>query len=492
MAYYLSMDGVDDWLKLPASMSANTFVLDVEINSMFADGYKSILDCRAAGVTGSYYNVKEIGSGFTGYKINGTNASRTINDTTLPKNTRITIELTTSTSTSGTEIRVFGRGIVNEYTIGKIHTITCKNSGGTTVALYDMSTQTVQDQSGNGYHGTLVGGTWIDGGGGGGTNATVNAVTANTTASSVTPTFTAQKQVSVSSVVANATATTGIPSVSVSATISGVVASATAQALIPQVGSFTNINVTAVIANVTANDNAPSVEAIRNIGIGATIANVTAEAMAPFVGSSQSVQMTAVIAALTAGGIVPILSTTQGIRIDSLAAGVSAQAISPTIMTDSVISAVVAGLQAAGVATTVTLNAMVIIGTIELKGQRVLNVYLQGNRELNVLLKGGIDMTAVNQNFSMIAGDTKSLIATMSEDLTGASVKWVIKKDVNSTENILLKTSTISGTDITIKLDPADTLSLSGVYYHECEVTDQQNNISTVFTGKCSINKSGI
>jgi hypothetical protein len=133
-----------------------------------------------------------------------------------------------------------------------------------------------------------------------------------------------------------------------------------------------------------------------------------------------------------------------------------------------------------------------LVGVIRLIGKRVLNVPLQGKRELNVTLKGGIDVTAINQNFSMIAGDTKSLIATMSEDLSGASVRWVIKKNVNSTENILLKASTVSGTDITIKLDPADTLSLVGTYYHECEVTDQQNNVSTVFTGMCLINKSGI
>lgn len=162
--YYLQMDGVDDWLQFSGSIGANTFILDVEINSLFNDGYKNILDCRPVGVANSYYNVKEIGAGYTSYKIDNVNANRTINDTTLPKNKRILIELTTSIQTSATAsdqtIRVFGRGVADEYVRGKIYNITCKNSSGTTVAYYDMSTGTIQDISGNGNHATLSGGTW--------------------------------------------------------------------------------------------------------------------------------------------------------------------------------------------------------------------------------------------------------------------------------------------------------------------------------------------
>jgi hypothetical protein len=136
-----------------------------------------------------------------------------------------------------------------------------------------------------------------------------------------------------------------------------------------------------------------------------------------------------------------------------------------------------------------------LIGTIRLKGQRILNVYLQGKRELNVTLKGGIDVTAINQNFSMYAGDTKNLVVTMPEDITGASVKWVLKQKYATDHRVLKTTSdgiSISGMDITIKLLPIDTAALHGTYHHECEVTDQLGNVSTIFTGMVTISKSGV
>jgi hypothetical protein len=134
-----------------------------------------------------------------------------------------------------------------------------------------------------------------------------------------------------------------------------------------------------------------------------------------------------------------------------------------------------------------------LIGIIRLVGKRVLNVPLQGKRELYVTLKGGIDVTAINQNFSMYAGDTKNLVITMPEDLTGCSVKWGLRQRNN--ENVILKQSptiAINGNEITIPLLPIDTASLHGAYYHECELTDQQGSVSTVFTGMASIQRSGV
>jgi hypothetical protein len=114
-------------------------------------------------------------------------------------------------------------------------------------------------------------------------------------------------------------------------------------------------------------------------------------------------------------------------------------------------------------------------------------------------------MTAVNQNFSMTAGDSKNVVITVSNDegialnLTGASVKWALKKRVTSTENELYKTNTdgITITDaangvITIKLVPVDTTTLNGTYHHECEVTDANGNVSTVTVGSASISRSGV
>ncbi|WP_078548636.1 hypothetical protein [Litchfieldia alkalitelluris] len=109
-------------------------------------------------------------------------------------------------------------------------------------------------------------------------------------------------------------------------------------------------------------------------------------------------------------------------------------------------------------------------------------------------------MTATNQSFTMIAGDTKNITVNVTNDsgtalnLSGATIKWVMKKRVTSTENDLLKTDiTIVGDGvIQIKLVPIDTVSLRGTFYHECEVTDQYGNVSTIFTGNITINPTGV
>ncbi|MBT2729445.1 hypothetical protein J7E63_21365 [Bacillus sp. ISL-75] len=109
-------------------------------------------------------------------------------------------------------------------------------------------------------------------------------------------------------------------------------------------------------------------------------------------------------------------------------------------------------------------------------------------------------MTAINQNFSMFAGDSKNLIVTVTKDdgsfvdLNGTTVKWGLRKKENSTINEVSKTTddgiTLLGDEITIKLDPTDTLNLLGIYFQECELTDQLGNVSTIFTGGVKINRS--
>lgn len=105
-------------------------------------------------------------------------------------------------------------------------------------------------------------------------------------------------------------------------------------------------------------------------------------------------------------------------------------------------------------------------------------------------------MTAVNQNFTMYSGDTKILIIPITKadntaaDLTNASIKWGLY-DEDGTERVSKVTGamTITGNEIRITLDPVDTQSLSGAYFHECELTDQYDNVSTLFTGMATIIK---
>jgi outer membrane lipoprotein-sorting protein len=87
----------------------------------------------------------------------------------------------------------------------------------------------------------------------------------------------------------------------------------------------------------------------------------------------------------------------------------------------------------------------------------------------------------------MYAGDTKNITISVTKDdgtpldLTGCTITWVLKK--NNSE--LVKTTTNG----VIGLVASDTSDLNGIYPHECELTDQTGNVSTIFIGKVTIEK---
>jgi hypothetical protein len=546
MALYLQMNGVND-ITVSNSIAYNKVVMDVLVN--------------APGDTTLRYLVDSLSRGSGGYmRYNGTWANN-MSATGLVFGTRTTVTGQIATPYTGW-IQFFKSGAGFS---GNVYDIKLYN-GTTLVGWYDMSTGNVQDQSGNGNHATLTGGTWLDDGVGG-TPIIVNSVIANANADAIAPAISTVSSISTSIdvITATITADTLNPTISVSSQISSPFGSATADALnpsvslsgsisiitvitdvtadasnpgistdinllsstgtaivdafSPNVGSFTNISVNAVIVSATADVVSPSVDAIRNISLGVTIADTTAEALASIVGSSASVQITAVIASLTVDGIAPSISVSQGNRIDSVIAGVFADAISPTIQTDAIISVIITELIAAGMAP--ALNSKFIIGIIRLKGQRVLNVILKGKRELNVILKGrriqnvvlkgSVGMTAKNQNFSMTAGDSFEPIFPCTDlkynettkqmeevplDLIGCTAKWGLRQKEYATTNLLMKTETagitLSGDTVKIKLDPLDTATFAGTYFHECEITDQQGHPSTLFTGAVTINRSAV
>lgn len=106
-----------------------------------------------------------------------------------------------------------------------------------------------------------------------------------------------------------------------------------------------------------------------------------------------------------------------------------------------------------------------------------------------------------NQYFSMVAGDSKNLIVSVTEDgntvnLDGSTAKWVLKKKKDSPENEVYKDISsgisVGGNQLTIRLDPEDTETLYGGFYHECELTDAIGNVSTIMSGTVTINKSGV
>ena len=109
-------------------------------------------------------------------------------------------------------------------------------------------------------------------------------------------------------------------------------------------------------------------------------------------------------------------------------------------------------------------------------------------------------MTKKAQNVEFVAGDHCDINvavtgrAAVIKDLAGATIKWVLYDDANSA--LLLTKTTTSGITITaagsglftVALLPADTVSIApGLYYHECEITDNVSNIATVFIGHVTI-----
>lgn len=144
------------------------------------------------------------------------------------------------------------------------------------------------------------------------------------------------------------------------------------------------------------------------------------------------------------------------------------------------------------------LTTPVIIGEIQITGERALYYHLAGDAQLYVFIKGAIDMTKTGQDISMFAGDTKILIVTIDEpiNLEGASLKWGLRKNKNTKENLIVKDMTqgiaIDQETISITLDPVDTQDMSGDFYHEMELTDLFGNVSTLFVGKAKIEPSGV
>lgn len=111
-------------------------------------------------------------------------------------------------------------------------------------------------------------------------------------------------------------------------------------------------------------------------------------------------------------------------------------------------------------------------------------------------------MTSKNQNIDdHTSGDTLIIEVEVSntdgtaKDITSASIEWVLAKRRGGTA-VISKSAAGGGISITdavaglfeVTIDPADTDSLAGLYFHEAEVTDSAGNISTVLEGHVFIN----
>ena len=113
-------------------------------------------------------------------------------------------------------------------------------------------------------------------------------------------------------------------------------------------------------------------------------------------------------------------------------------------------------------------------------------------------------MTKQNQDFTIWSGDDKVITVTVYDnddvivDITAATITWQLSQNVNSAA-LITKTvgSGIALSDptngqFTVTLDPADTASLSGRYYHEAEITDSSGNVNTGLVGHATIKTDAI
>jgi hypothetical protein len=183
---YLQMDGVDDYLKTPTI----TFK-KIEINMLWENVSQTDFILRLVNDTNILIYNGTFGNGLGqagGYRANTfVNNTEITNSNQIPYNERLNLSLILHSVTTDI-INIFADELGGRTAQGNIYDIKFYNDT-TLVAHYDMSTGTVQDQSGNGNHATLVGGTWVDDGTGGGTTEPIDAGDITLSASS---TFTAQ------------------------------------------------------------------------------------------------------------------------------------------------------------------------------------------------------------------------------------------------------------------------------------------------------------
>lgn len=346
------------------------------------------------------------------------------------------------TDTRDNSVRICYPGTGQGYLSAEIYSVKLTLKG-TVVAHYDTSTGTVQDQSGNGNHATLFGGTWVEEeGGDGGTEPQTHALSLS------------------DSIITNDTITK----------------------------RFSVIVLDAISANET---NRETTQKITNDSI-LILEQITKQFEKDF---SDNLDLNETFS--TFGGKSILLTDSLNITDNISTTKQLSRFLSEVVnISDDLNKSASQNITLFDVIVTndnVNLfnpNAPNLIGVINLQGKRDLFVYIQGKRELVVFMEGGLTMIP-NQNFNMVSGDTKRLVIDIKEDIAGASVKWVLFKS-GEPEITLIKEGNVIDGKINITLEKGDTEDLNGIYKHECELTDQQGNISTVTSGTVIIIKDAI
>lgn len=246
MAYYLSLDGVDDCVYYSTALTFDEIIIDCEVLSSRAS-FDKYIGTHASGFLQRNGSSQDQWSGnWSSVYVDG--ILKTNNTNFVPTSQRITIRAT-GTATLNNFFVIFANNSVGSGAMpGKLYGVTVKNAG-TIVAQYDMTLGNVQDQSGNGRHATLTGGTWVSEGGtthnGASSVQGVSTLSATATVIPAAITGTASLQ-GVATI--SATANVVSPSLTGSASLTGV-GSVTATASVIRAGSASLQGVSTLTAN---------------------------------------------------------------------------------------------------------------------------------------------------------------------------------------------------------------------------------------------------
>jgi hypothetical protein len=151
---YLQLDGVDDWIKTPV-MSYTKILIDMTHGTSLTGSY--LYDSLAGEVYENNDIEKKSGYGTLSVVKNGvTSTANNFNNVFSADERGV---LTADTSVRNCFLTFFTHNGTSGFKDAKVYDIKIYN-GATLVAWYDMSTGTVQDQSSNGNHAILNGGTW--------------------------------------------------------------------------------------------------------------------------------------------------------------------------------------------------------------------------------------------------------------------------------------------------------------------------------------------
>lgn len=483
LSYYLYMDGVDDYVITP-SFTADKIVIDCVVDSgqgeirQIANGAGGFLRVMSDDSMNNFY------SSYSGFALD----------------TRTTLTLNSSTSATGTST-IFSRNqgtYGDQCARGKIYSVKFYN-GAALVAFYDMTSGNVLDQSGNGRHATLTGGTWVQDTTSGGTSGSVSYSTRQAINQSGITAAATKQIISQGGISANATKQ--VVSQAVLATFS-------TKQIINQTGSLSTATKQAIFANSAMSYATQQV--IMQGGISGVISFSSKQAI--YSSGADDHKTKQVLFRQTsdsfktqqsfyAPGTI-LLDSKQIIYRIGVEQAASWQNIFKVaaIILPTKLSIYNVGSLNWPTAQVIYDQEKLIISRVSLLANRSLRVNLFGSRELRIEFRGDVSSMKKNQNFEMEPGESKYLdfIATdngTSLDLTSATVLWTMKKS-NSQEWSLRKDSTSGGIEITDEINGKFTVTLlsvdtkdfpSGIYYHEAYVIDATNHKSPVSSGSVTL-----